>query len=130
MNSIRVLIAEMPQLVTDIAQEAIERQPDMEVVGVVRDPGELRTTVTSTEAEVLLCPTGSGELPAVYRELFDSHPRLRLLALEPDGRSGGVYELRPTRTPLDVWPDGLVEAIRVAGNAPSPFSRDEAIAGP
>lgn len=130
MNPIRVLIAEMPQLVTDIAQEAIERQPDMEIVGVVPDPGALRTTVTSTRAQVLLCPMGSGELPAVYRELFDSHPRLRLLAIEPDGRSGGVYELRPTRTPLDVWPDGLVEAIRAAGHARNSFSGDEAIAGP
>ena len=124
MKPIRVLIVEMPQLMTDIARQIIARQPDMEVVDVVGKARELPCALPRSRADVLLCRTDTGVLPAVYRELFDSHPHLRLLAIETGDRSGGVYELRPARTPLDVWPDGLVDAIRSAGRSPRPFSWD------
>lgn len=124
MNPIRVLIVDMPPLMTDIANEIIARQPDMELIASVAIGGDLRGALDRTCAQVLLCTIGGSALPTIYRELFESHPHLRLLAIEDGDRHGSVYELRPRRTPLDVWPAGLVEAIRSAARPPQRFSWD------
>jgi hypothetical protein len=53
-----------------------------------------------------------GEVSEPYRRLLDDHPRLKVLALEGDGRSGSIWELRPHRIPLgELSPRRLVQAI-------------------
>ena len=124
MQAIRVLIAEMPHLLRDILEEIIARQADIDVVGVVETVDDLRREIHSNRADVVLCRLDGSELPTVYQELFDVHPRLRLLAIDAGDRNGCVYELRPERTRLDVWPQGLVDAIRSTGSSPRTFAWD------
>ncbi len=121
MNRIRVLIIEMPQLMTDIVKEIIARQPDIELAGIIASAAGAERAVRRGHADVVLCQLQRDELPAVYRALLETCPRLRLLAIDPGDRTGSVYELRPTRSPLDVWPEGLVDAIRAGGASARQF---------
>lgn len=124
MKPIRVLIVEMPQLMTDIAREIIARRPELVLVGVVADAYELSRALPASGADVVLCRMASTELPATYQEMFESHPHLRVLAVEPGDRDGSIYELRPSRTPLDVRPAGLAEALASTGGGSRRFSWD------
>lgn len=124
MKPIRVLIVEMPQLMTDIAKEILAGRADFELAGVVADARELSCALPPAGADVVLCRTGRAVLPAIYRELFESHPHLRLLAIECGDRSGSIYELRASRTPLDVRPTALVDAIAAVGAPPRRFPWD------
>jgi DNA-binding NarL/FixJ family response regulator len=121
MNPIRVLIVAMPQLMTDIVEQTIELQPDIEVAGIVRIPGDIARAMRRGRVDVVLCRLDGSELPPVYRELFDTRPHLRLLAVEADDRTGSIYELRPARAALDVWPTGLIDAIRAASGSTRSF---------
>jgi len=124
-TSIRVVLVGIPQLLADIVEELIARQPDIELVASVDSSRDLRRAVRRAQPDVILCRASGTRLPATYYELIEAHPHLRVLAIEANDRTGFVYELRPVRTPLDVWPQGLVDAIRSARTADRPFSWDE-----
>jgi hypothetical protein len=119
---IRVILVETPRLVGDIVEELIARESDIELVGTIRAERDLAGAVKRTRADVILCHVAGAALPPAYRGLFEMYPHLKVLAIEASGRTGFVYELRPVRAPLEVWPQGLVDAIRSAGASDSPFS--------
>jgi hypothetical protein len=123
-TSIRVILVGIPQLLADIVEELIARQPDMEIVGSVASSRDLRRAIRRARPDVVLC--GGTRLPPALCALLEAHPHLRVLAIEASGRAGFAYDLRPVRTPLDVWPQGLIDAIR---SSDRPFSWDEAAGG-
>lgn len=125
MTSIRVILVGIPQLLADIVEELIARQPDIELVGSVAANRDLRRAIRRARPDVILCRASGAGLPAVYGEILEGHPHLRLLAIEASERTGFVYDLRPVRTPLDVWPQGLIDAIRSAWTRDRPFSWDD-----
>jgi hypothetical protein len=124
-TSIRVILVGIPQLLADIVEELIARQPDIELVGAVEASRDLRRTVRRTQPDVIVCRASGARLPPAYCELLEAHPHLRVLAIEASDRTGFAYDLRPVRTPLDVWPQGLIDAIRSAWTSDRPFSWDE-----
>jgi hypothetical protein len=124
-TSTRVILIGIPQLLADIVEELIARQPDMEVVGSVASNRGLRRVIRRARPDVVLCGVGGTRLPPAYGAILEAHPHVRVLAIEASGRTGFVYELRPVRTPLDVWPQGLIDAIRSTWTSDRPFSWDE-----
>jgi hypothetical protein len=102
-------------MLSDIITNAIDGQPDMEVVGALRQRGALRSAVGAARADVVMLGLRDGDLPSDCVALFDAYPWIRVLGVSADGRRAFLYELRPQRLPLgEISPDGLVEAIRTA----------------
>lgn len=121
MNRIRVLIADMPQLMTDIVEQVISMQPDIELAGSVAGVTAVERALRGSRVDVLVCHLDGRELPASHRALFDARPHLRLLTIDAGDRSGSIYELRLARTALDVGPQGLVDAIRTSARSTRSF---------
>jgi DNA-binding NarL/FixJ family response regulator len=123
--SIRVILVGLPQLLADIVEELIAGQPDIEFVGSVAAYRDLRRVIRRAQPDVILCRASGSTLPAGYGEILEAHPHVRLLAIEARDGTGFAYDLRPVRAPLDVWPEGLIDAIRSAWTRERPFSWDD-----
>jgi len=123
----------MPPLLGDIIRETLGRQPDVEVAAEVRVRTEIVSAVTDTHAHVAIlgiAPDGWSTLSQLLGELLGQHPRLTIIAIASDGRSGYVYRLLPRTVSIDdVSPTSLVQAIRATvamdvHPALHPFSAD------
>jgi len=123
----------MPPLLGDIVREILTRQTDFEVLAEVQTRGEIMPAVQHTGAQVVVVGIAAGGwvgLSALLRELLAVHPRLTVIALASDGRSGYVYQLQPRTVAIDdISPASLVRAIRATAAmdvhpAIHPFSAD------
>ena len=129
----RVVLGTMPPLLGDIVRETLTRQTDFEVLAEVQTRGEIMPAVQHTGAQVVVVGIAAGGwvgLSALLRELLAVHPRLTVIALASDGRSGYVYQLQPRTVAIDdISPASLVRAIRATAAmdvhpAIHPFSAD------
>jgi hypothetical protein len=80
----------------DIIYHVVAAEPNMAVVGVVAD-GDLPGAIRRTRADVLVVgqdPQGERDS---YLPLLLRHPRVKVLAITHNGKSGTLYELRPRR---------------------------------
>jgi DNA-binding NarL/FixJ family response regulator len=118
---IRVLLVDMPRLLRDLVSEAIDAAPGMEVVGAITDAGDLAAVVADTDADVVVFTSADEELPVAFRRALDAHARLRLLALDPDGRDMRAFALALRERRLG---PGSPEAVVAAIRAPSKRRRD------
>jgi chemotaxis response regulator CheB len=117
MRRIRVLLVEVPGVLSGILRDVIGHEPDMEVVGELKSSGDLMPAIRRTEADFLiwgLQPVAeAGGVPEACSAVLDAHPRIKVLAVEADGRSGSLYELRPWRLGLgELAPARIVEILR------------------
>ena len=129
----RVVLGTMPPLLGDIVRETLVRQSDVDVLAEVGSRGEIMSAVEQTGAHVVILgmsPDAWSSLSGLLRDLLAHHPRLTIIALASDGRSGYVYQLQPRTIAIDdISPATLVQAVRAtaAGDVhPSlhPFSAD------
>ena len=129
----RVVLGTMPPLLGDIVRETLTRQTDFEVLAEVATRGEIAPAVQRSGAHVAivgLAAEGWSSLGGLVQELLAHHPRLTVIALTSDGRTGYVYQLQPRTVAIgDVSPSSLVRAIRAMAAkdvhpAIHPFSAD------
>jgi hypothetical protein len=108
-ESIDVVLIDLPRMLSDIVANVVEPQPDLRLVhGTARQP--------MPRADVAITCVEDGEWSPELTELLCTHPDMRVLALSDDGRQACVYKVRFFRTELgDVSPDSLLAAIRAGG---------------
>jgi DNA-binding NarL/FixJ family response regulator len=112
----------MPHLVSDIVKEVIARQPDIALVGEVDEMDhQLAGAVSRAKADVVICRRSGSELASRLVQLLETYPHVAVLAINDGERTGSAYQLRLTQSPLDVRPEGLVDAIRNVARS-QPFS--------
>ncbi len=113
MHRIRILATGLPRLLCDIVGELATRQPDMVMVGRRPTRPALGEAVRACRPEVVVVGCRASELSDTGRQLRSDYPRLRILALADDGRSGVLIE--PERSALtleDISPESLLAALR------------------
>ena len=113
MERIRVVLAGLPRMLTDIVHRVLAEAPDLEITHTLAGFEGLMDALDQNDADVVV--TGLGPNAAIDRfaSILRAHPSLRIFALEGDGRQAVMYELQPHSVPLgDVSPEGLIEAIR------------------
>ncbi|MEU8816732.1 hypothetical protein [Actinoplanes sp. NPDC048796] len=72
---------------------------------VARSRPQMVITVFENEPDPAVVPPG-------LARLLRDHPRLRVLVVEGDGRSGSIWELQPHRIPLgELSPGQLIRAV-------------------
>jgi DNA-binding NarL/FixJ family response regulator len=96
----------------DILHHIVASEPDMAIVGRISD-GDLFAAAQATGADVILIGQRAKEGGEQYEELLLRQPRLKVLAIAEDGKTGSLYELRPQRISLgEVSAGVLCAAIR------------------
>jgi chemotaxis response regulator CheB len=121
MQRIRVLLVQVPGVLCGILGDIVGREPDMEIVGELSGYDELMPALRRTEPHFVIWglePAGAdgiGAVPDACRAVLDGYPRIKVLAVEGDGRSGSLYGLRPWRRELgELGPARIVEVLRGA----------------
>jgi DNA-binding NarL/FixJ family response regulator len=112
MEQVRVLLLEVPHLLREILEQAIQVDDECELV---TDPD-----VTATFGDrivpdvVVLGLTAEGDATLVPA-LLARWPRARVVTVMPHGDAATIYELRPDRRMLDeMSPTEIVNALRHA----------------
>jgi hypothetical protein len=112
-DRLRVLVFDLPPLLRDLVQRALEA--DADVATTTAGPGELERAVGEARPDAIIMPVDGGHMRAECRRLLEERARIRLLGLGlGDGRSV-LYELQPRCTALgEVVPGDLAPVIRRA----------------
>jgi DNA-binding NarL/FixJ family response regulator len=114
---VRVLVANHPRLMRELVMATIADQPDIEVVGEVRDEDELADIVEQVEPDVLIVAMNESDPEKRIGQcgfLLGRHPGMRILALAPEQNRGifywAVVDIR-TRA-LESSEAGILNAVR------------------
>jgi DNA-binding NarL/FixJ family response regulator len=111
--SIRILLADLPQMLRSIIRDIVAGQPDMEVVGELAGQVGVPAMVEQTGATFVIVRHTGLDPQDVIGELLACRPPTRVLAIADEGRAGILYELRPHRIPIgELSAASLVAAIR------------------
>jgi hypothetical protein len=114
-DSIQIVLVDMPQMLHDIVREKIEGAPGMRVAVDLADAEQLDGVVTRAHADVLIAGVEALDAGHVDRLLAES-PRLTVLTIDREGRETVLYELRPHRRRLgEISPERLLDVVRRAG---------------
>lgn len=90
---IKVLIASRPKLLSEVIRYMVARQSDMEVMGEVRDPIELRSAVKVTGAQVVIVtPLPANGEPYICTELLAAYPLLIIVTQSAKGEAAYLYQ--------------------------------------
>src|SRR5207245_5875950 len=107
----------MSRMLGDIVRDAVESQPDMEVVADLLDCASVPSVAHETHTDVVVVGRELSEM--LDTRLLNQCGSYAVLALSKDGRKAFRYELRPACVQLsadgpDISARLLVEAIRSA----------------
>jgi hypothetical protein len=113
LKQIRILLARMPKMLLDILSHIVASEHDMVIIGWVKDDEDLLMVAQRTRANVILVGHTAEDERQKYASLLLRRPRIKVVAIASDGRTGLLYELRPQRIPLgEMSADALRSAIR------------------
>ena len=109
-----MLLIGLPPKLRELVGQAAASVPDIEVVGEISAAESAGEVVKRYQPSVVVLtsdhPDLRGDWPSLLRQ---GSCELRLIELEPGGRAGAVFELRPQRLTLgELSSEALVEAIR------------------
>lgn len=83
-KAIRVLVANRPRLLRETILTTFADQPDIEIVGEVRDDSEILECVKKTLPNfVVIALDQPGSRPRVCDDLLREHPEVRIIAVAP-----------------------------------------------
>jgi chemotaxis response regulator CheB len=114
-KAIRVVVANQPRLMRELVLETIASQPDIEIVGEVQNETNIAGVVQNMQPDFLIIElTESGEPLPLYAELLQLFPRMRILALSPEGDSSIFYwaSLHIHAKRVEASEDGVLSALR------------------
>jgi len=109
----RVVLVSVRGVIGDIVRDALyEREVD--VVADLHDGAQLDAMLTRVAADCVVWRTEHGDLTVM--QVLVHHPRLKILALEHDGKRAFLHEMSPRRVALgELSPALLAEVVEAAG---------------
>jgi hypothetical protein len=107
----RIVLVGMPRMLREIVSGVVSMQPDLAVVAVT---GRARARQVLAKSRADVAVTGLDESARQGAlDLLGTLPRLRVVAISPDGREGTLYELRSHEVCFgELSPELLLAAIR------------------
>lgn len=132
MSPTRLVLLEIPGILADLIRQTVAGHDDVEIVAFVRDVPELESVVQGTEVDLVIAGLAAetSELGRFDKALA-TRPRMRVLAIEGDGRTARMYMLVPRIIPLGpLSPSMLIELIRATHPGTARPGRQMPQAGP
>jgi len=115
MKSTRVLVANRPRLMRELILETVSDQPDIELVGEVREEEEIEKAVNERLPDFLVVALGqSDQLPQICYRILENHPHLKIIAIAAD-REATIYywaSLKINSTRIETSEEGVLNALR------------------
>ena len=114
-RNVRVLVANRPRLIRELVLATIADQPDIEVVGEVKDEADLLPTVEEQRPDFLILALDSPQSrPPVCDMLLSKFPHMKILALAPEENSSVFYWASLDIHSFDVESseNGILEILR------------------
>lgn len=114
---IRVLVANRPRLIRELILATFADQPDIEIVGEIRE-GEfeiIARTVDETQPEFLILGLDKPEArPPLCDTLLRRHPDMKILAVADNNESSVFYwaKLDIRSSPLETSESAILDALR------------------
>jgi DNA-binding NarL/FixJ family response regulator len=106
----------MPPLLGDIIRDTLARDANVVIIAEISTPDEIMSVVDHADPDVVVLAVAPADwvaLSGMLRELLATHPRLTIIALTKDGRSGYVYRHQPRGVVIDdISPRSLAQLIR------------------
>jgi hypothetical protein len=113
----RILLAGMSNMLTNIVTAALAHAHDIVVVGQVAAVRDLAPQLRLTPVDAVIVQASRPGAAATFIDLLRAFPLLNVVAINQRGSSGFLHQLRPYSTRIaEVSVDGLLSALR----APSP----------
>jgi DNA-binding NarL/FixJ family response regulator len=113
LDEIRVLLLSLRGIMHDLIEAVLKESPDVSVVAESTNPADVPALVARTGAEVVVCDLDESTASGVGARLFKPHLRVKVIAVQDDGRRAVLWELRPQRRELgDLSSRGFVEMVR------------------
>lgn len=115
MEKIRVLVANRPRLMRELVLATISDQPDIEVVGEIRDEAEITSAVEEAQPDFVIMALGKlDERPALCTDLMGRFPHLRIVALAPE-RNSSIFVwavISVQSNTIECSEEGILGALR------------------
>jgi hypothetical protein len=112
MSGIRILVANLPTVVTEMLNQTIQQQPDLEWLGNLQESEEMAVTVV--QADILILGVEDVySLPESCFWFLGNQPNLKVLLLTPAGDEAIVYWRALHCYPMQVTSSlSLIESVR------------------
>lgn|GEM_PF-1308531 len=112
MPPIRVVLADMPRMLSDIVSTVLEAEPDVILRRAPPGDAALSLDDAAHDADVVILAEEELQLTQ-YARILHAHPDLRVVAISGDGRDASVHEMRPHRESLgELSSETLLRAVR------------------
>ena len=114
-KSIRVLVANRPRLMRELILTTFADQPDIEIVGEVREESEISEFIKRTLPNfVVIALDHPGRRPAICDELLREHPEVRVIAVAPEKNFVVYYwaSLDIHSNDIEASEEGILSAMR------------------
>ncbi len=113
LDKLRVVLANMPQILKLILRDLVNRQPDMAIVGEVRMLAELPDAITASGAQAViltLSPPSPG--PSFCQTLRARHPALTLVGLALHHDRAVMWPPQTGPRPIEMSGRAILGALR------------------
>jgi hypothetical protein len=112
-SEIRVLVASLPTMLSDILRDAIAREPDLLIADERATLDGLAEAVARCRPQVLLVGSAGAELPRECARVMLDRPHPNTLTVSLDGTLTSAYRLMPHGVVREsVSTAGVIDAIR------------------
>jgi chemotaxis response regulator CheB len=114
-NRIRVAVANRPRLMRELLLATITDQADIEIVAEIAEEADIARVVEEKTPEFLIIACDApGQRPVLCDSLLRRHPKMKILALEPEGNRSIFYSasFEIHAMPLEASESGILEALR------------------
>jgi DNA-binding NarL/FixJ family response regulator len=117
-QAIRVVVANRPRLMRELVLEAIIEQPDIEVVGEIKDEDEIVDAVERIHPDFLIIALDeSNQRPFLCDTLLRRYPEMKILALAPERNCSIFYwaSFDIHERPVEASEVGILSTLRRKG---------------
>jgi DNA-binding NarL/FixJ family response regulator len=115
----RILLAGMSPMLTEIVSAALEQAPDITIASVASERNDLVAQVRSAQADAVVIQVAEPGETGRFRPLLLSFPILKVIAITEDGKLGCLHEMRPWSTQLVELSAATLLAAQQVGPAQS-----------
>ena len=122
MSKVRVMLAGMPRMLTDILKTVLAAKLDFQFVGELAGISGVENAAQDVAADVVIIGVPDNADTADFARALCRWPRL-VIAIDADGRRATLHELKSaTRSLGEISPAKLIAALRSGSASPEGMS--------
>jgi DNA-binding NarL/FixJ family response regulator len=116
----QIILAGMSNVLATIISAALEQSPGVTIAGMITKPDDLTARVEAAQADAVIMQVAEPGEFEHFRPLLLRFPKLKVIGLTSDGKSGFLHELHPRSIRLgELSAATLLTALRTTAVQPT-----------